>query len=629
MKTYQDDYVLSEQILKIILDMLFSFQNLFKYLISYNLPEDIPLYFLYQNLPENVFNSKHLKNIFVQLKDLCIKHLYSLYEYIEFMLFPFFLNQVNSCYSEKISEFTVEHLKMLFNNDEFKLKILIKKNMLIDAIRKFICRYLVSSDKSEVIDENENLILLLSDYELYNFSSPEDEAFLKIKDSLANINNLLVEPILVKNTLNLFDVLLEINPTDNNERSKMALNQYQNWNIINNNDISNKFLSQAFEIITEKKIFSKKVESIIEYIKKPERIIEFKELKQIGLTGHPKGDHTLYSLCKFEKDKIITVYRSNLIRVFSYNQETFRKNPNFKEIEIKGLREIKDTDHVNCVKILHDNSIILCCTKPKKIRLTIIKNEAKEIQILDGTNYNCQQFYNAIEFDSNKLITSTNSNIIIWEKNSDNNYVYKKEISTGSDTNLVNINLDLFASHVNDNTIRFYDKNLNESGSRISNITSRIEPLMMAMLNEDILGVCGKGNSIIYLVDVKNRKISKEVKFEQYTSDFFSISVLLDSSIIINYSGSKCIHAKLEKEGENYNLKIINSELGNLCADTFTFEYLFDEIFIHSCCWGDIHGYINPNINEFLDDISEGDKIESENMEDSNDGDSEIEPEND
>ena len=104
---------------------------------------------------------------------------------------------------------------------------------------------------------------------------------------------------------------------------------------------------------------------------------------------------------------------------------------------------------------------------------------------------------------------------------------------------------------------------------------------MMAMLNEDILGVCGKGNSIIYLVDVKNRKISKEVKFEQYTSDFFSISVLLDSSIIINYSGSKCIHAKLEKEGENYNLKIINSELGHLCADTFTFEYLFDEIFIH------------------------------------------------
>ena len=157
--------------------------------------------------------------------------------------------------------------------------------MLIDAIRKFICRYLVSSDKSEVIDENENLILLLSDYELYNFSSPEDEAFLKIKDSLANINNLLVEPILVKNTLNLFDVLLEINPTDNNKRSKMALNQYQNWNIINNNDISNKFLSQAFEIITEKKIFSKKVESIIEYIKKPERIIEFKELKQIKWTS--------------------------------------------------------------------------------------------------------------------------------------------------------------------------------------------------------------------------------------------------------------------------------------------------------------------------------------------------------
>jgi len=200
--------------------------------------------------------------------------------------------------------------------------------------------------------------------------------------------------------------------------------------------LSKNILSKTFEIITEKTEFPKNVASTIDFIKKPERIIEFKELTQIQLTSYPPGEHTLYSLCKFEDNKIINVYKTNLIRVFTYDKNTFRKNYSFKEIEIKGLREIEDTDHVNCVKILQDNSIILCCTKPKIIRLTIINNEAKVIQILDGSSY-CQQFYNAIEFDYNKLITSTNTNIIIWERNSDNNYSYKTNISTSSDTNYI------------------------------------------------------------------------------------------------------------------------------------------------------------------------------------------------
>ena len=210
MKTYKDNIVLSEKIIIIILDMAFSIQELFKYLITFNLSEDIPLFFIYKNLPDNIFSTKHLKSIFTEFKDLCIKHLYSLYEYIELILFPFFLNQINPCYMENISAFTTDHLKMLFDEDEFKENISIKITQLIEAIRKFICRYLVSSEKSEVIKRNENLILLLINYELWNCSSPEDENFSKSRDSLTNINNLLVEPILVMNTLSLFDVLLEI-----------------------------------------------------------------------------------------------------------------------------------------------------------------------------------------------------------------------------------------------------------------------------------------------------------------------------------------------------------------------------------------------------------------------------------
>jgi len=40
---------------------------------------------------------------------------------------------------------------MLFDDEEFEEKISIEKYVLRGAIRKFICRYLVSSEKSEVI----------------------------------------------------------------------------------------------------------------------------------------------------------------------------------------------------------------------------------------------------------------------------------------------------------------------------------------------------------------------------------------------------------------------------------------------------------------------------------------------
>ena len=106
-----------------------------------------------------------------------------------------------------------------------------------------------------------------------------------------------------------------------------------------------------------------------------------------------------------------------------------------------------------------------------------------------------------------KLITSTKTYIIIWERNSDNNYSYKQNISTGNNTNLVYINSNLFVSYIYDNTIRFYNKNSNENGSTISNVYSYIEPLMITMLNEEILGVCERGNSIIYLININTRKV--------------------------------------------------------------------------------------------------------------------------
>ena len=48
-------------------------------------------------------------------------------------------------------------------------------------------------------------------------------------------------------------------------------------------------------------------------------------------------------------------------------------------------------------------------------------------------------------------------------------------------------------------------------------------------------------------------------------------------------------------EDNDYDLKIIRI-LGGLCANTYTIVYLFDESFIHSCNYGNIHAYVNKNI---------------------------------
>ena len=95
---------------------------------------------------------------------------------------------------------------------------------------------------------------------------------------------------------------------------------------------------------------------IVDFIKKPERIIEFKELTQIQLTHYRDIDRdkqTLYSLCKFEDNKIIAVYRDNILRVFSSKNElsfqgkTKTYTSNF--IEKCLIEKIKNKIHSNFI----------------------------------------------------------------------------------------------------------------------------------------------------------------------------------------------------------------------------------------------------------------------------------------
>ncbi len=149
----------------------------------------------------------------------------------------------------------------------------------------------------------------------------------------------------------------------------------------------------------------------------------------------------------------------------------------------------------------------------------------------------------------------------------------------------------MFAAYIGDNTIRFYNNEFSEIG-KIDNIKSTLNPLSLCVFNNEILGVVGKENHSIYLIDINNKKLIKEVNFENFTSDYLSLSVLLDNTIIANDSSKNCLHLKLVKNIENndYDLKLINS-LKHPNEESYTFEYLFDEIFIISSVNGHFYGY--------------------------------------
>ncbi len=50
------------------------------------------------------------------------------------------------------------------------------------------------------------------------------------------------------------------------------------------------------------------------------------------------------------------------------------------------------------------------------------------MQILDVSSYNCGLFYNCFEFDYDKLVTSSQRNIIIWKISSNNLFEYHNQI---------------------------------------------------------------------------------------------------------------------------------------------------------------------------------------------------------
>ena len=514
------------------------------------------------------------------------------------------MNQINSKYYEKLEDYTFIRFNKVFNEDEFKKNLKFDKNQLIEALRKFICRYLVSSDCSNNIDPEISLLPYLSKMELWTKRS-ENNFKQQIEESLLYLEDFFVEPIKVKHSINLFNILINGGNYNNGQikRTKDSNKAMSNIYINNINNFNREFkipeyiISQTIDIIYKKDTKDDAYDALINFMEDPKHLIEFKGLIMHQLNISCSGNH--YCLTKFENNKIIASFRRSYPMLFIYDRKNFRKTQKLELVNIDGIEKIDGANNVNSHYILKDNTIILCCLIPKIIRIKIEYNKAELIQVLDGNNY-CSEFYNCFEFNDT-LVSSTDKGIIIWDKK-DNLYNFKLNISIENPTNIVFINENLFAANdIGKKDLIFYDYNFKEI-SRIGNIQTGIEPLRMTMISKKILAICSTQNSSIYLIDTENKKLIKEVIINGYNSQYYCISSLLDSTIIVNDSSDRCLHLELENKDNDYNFKIIN-ELGNLCANTYTFVYLYDEVFINCCVNGHFFAYFREYAQEKYNEL--------------------------
>ena len=146
---------------QIIFNFIFCiYNNLLKiiyFLNEQSVSLEISLYDFIINLPDIYNISFYAKYFFEENKELKLKHLYYIFEDFEKFLFPFILLQVNDNYKKELYDEDKENIINYFinNNKNFE-EPKFTLNICLDAIRKFISRYLISSNINE-----EKIILIM------------------------------------------------------------------------------------------------------------------------------------------------------------------------------------------------------------------------------------------------------------------------------------------------------------------------------------------------------------------------------------------------------------------------------------------------------------------------------------
>ena len=208
---------------------------------------------------------------------------------------------------------------------------------------------------------------------------------------------------------------------------------------------------------------------------------------------------------------------------------------------------------------LKDKSIITCGgNKTMKNYIYNINDkkltEKQELFCKNNSSYICR----VIELPNNNLVSSDNTNILIWEKDENDKYKIIKEITDfgGVMQHLTLIKDKYIVCHNNSGVLRIYDSQNNfKLEKEIKNLVSYQYMHRFCTINSDLF--CLSGDQFIYFISISKMEVIKSFKVDNV--NFHCIMLLSNSTLLCGaYEQNNSYHHFQFQIDENGEIKLIS-----------------------------------------------------------------------
>ena len=563
---YKYDIMMSSTKTNYIIDICFALQNLMYYIYLLNLDENLPLIYICTNLQLFRFEKDKLIQLFeennMQIK---LSQLFALYEYFEALIFPEFIYQINIGYMTHVPLYLSQKLLYIFEKDELKKNIIFTKNDLIEAIRKCLCRYIVSSViKNDFFTEklDKDLFGLLLKEDLWNKNIDMN----KLKESFDYINNYTKFPLKIKHVFNIFEILINIeskkyfsfdNFKEEDEENKVKYKE-ENEDVLifgekvkenekkkeekKEEEIKEKQDDDKSEISIEDcneytkkeiKVLKRRKKYIYDLLKNSKLLIEYKELQKKA-----KKDF-------FLKDLLIEILNHGTILdndKLIKNFNDFVESPKI-DIKITSFQEKKDIlkldEDISSIIVFNKNKLIVSYYNSLiKIFSFNRKKFRKEFSFIPLEIQNLREIQNLekvscmIELINGSLLLGTNNGFIINLEISEVEkevkpknkikYIAKVKNQTNLENNnnkineLIEINNNMFISNDEDNNNILWEN---------FKLKKKLEKGKVSKVKNTLIII----NEKIFFYDIKNNfeesgKIEKKIRNQTILNDNYIVA---------------------------------------------------------------------------------------------------------
>ena len=521
---------------KIIFNFIFNiYNNLIKiisFLIDNNISLEISLDDIITNLPDIYNISFYTKYFFAVNKEYKLKHLYYIFEEFEKYLFPFILLQVKDKYKIELYDEDKENILNYFikikeNNEETQFTI----KILFEALRKFISRYLISSDLNEEkydINNDIPLINFLDKKDLWPLGLYENNL-----DIIENgIKDLKEFNFLVQHSVCLYEclsgIIFEYDGNITKEKNSDIINKLQKEN------------ENEYNIYQNLSYFNDKNSDICKMIKISSLLHEFDLSNSLlFLFYNLQNNFVLPDISNDNKSFIYLSYANNGLSFnklnLIINEANLDKIFESKNISSFNNSNINNIQNITNLVILRKYDIFCIGTNNSKLMIIKLKDNFTNIELIQEINLPDSCINNIEKFnDGQTLIIANDKHILSYElKVDDNNfntYELKKDIKTDNNTYILKVDENNIAAFISPNTIKFYcvtnnefivTRVINDIKCDINSSNQKQNKLMnLVGKNNDMVAICSYGKNI-YLIDLSIRQKEKiKINYERCPKDY-------------------------------------------------------------------------------------------------------------